>query len=51
MPIIEIGLNEEVIGINTYDVYVSECSPTNWVPVYNDISYNTFPVNVDLDTY
>ena len=51
MPIIEIGLNNEVLGINTYDVFVSECSPTNWVQVEDDILFSQFPVNVDLDSY
>ena len=51
MPIIEIGLNNEVLGINTYDVFVSECSPINWVQVEDDILFSQFPVNVDLDSY
>ncbi len=52
MPnLVEIGLNSETLGINTYDVYVSECSTTNWVQVEDDIQFSQFPVYVLLSDY
>lgn len=52
MPnIVEIGLNNEVLGVNTYNVYVSDCGVTNWFPAYINISYSDFPVFVLLSDY
>ncbi len=52
MPnLVEIGLNSNVLGVNTYDVFVSECSPTNWVQVGDDILFSQFPVYVLLSDY
>ena len=51
MPIIEIGLNNEVLGINIYDVFVSECSRINWVQLEDDILFSQFTFNVDLCSY
>ena len=45
MPVIIIDLNNEIIGINTYDVYVSNCvEPPEWQLVADDYTYEQFPV-------
>jgi len=45
MPVIIIDLNNEIIGINTYDVYVSNCvEPPDWQLVADDYTYEQFPV-------
>jgi hypothetical protein len=46
-----IGLNSEYVGINTYDVFVSECGTTNWQSVADDIVFSDFPLTVNLDDY
>jgi len=52
MPnIVEIGLNNEVLGVNTYNVYVSECGVTNWIQTDSNIPYSNFPVFVLLSDY
>lgn len=44
MPVITIGLNNEVLGVNTYDVFVSNCvNPPVWTIVADDITFNQFP--------
>jgi hypothetical protein len=45
MPVIIIDLNNEILGINTYDVYVSNCvEPPEWQLVADDYTYEQFPV-------
>jgi len=51
MSYIEIGLNSQDITISTYDVYVSNCNPTQWQIVSENIIYSDFPVIVNLDDY
>ena len=49
---VEIGMTNEIIGINSFDVFVSECvQPPNWVIVANDISFQDQPIIVDLDSF
>ena len=44
MPVITIGLNNEVLGVNTYDVFVSNCvNPPEWTQVADDITFSQFP--------
>jgi len=44
MPVITIGLNNEVLGVNTYDVFVSNCvNPPLWTQVADDITFSQFP--------
>lgn len=51
MATIQLGLNTEYYGISTYDVFVSECSPTSWQLVSDDISFGDFPIDIVLDNY
>ena len=49
---IEIGMTNEIIGITSYDVFVSECvQPPVWQQVGNDLSFDDFPVILDLEQY
>lgn len=50
MPnIVSIGISNQILGISNYDVYVSECEPTNWQLVATDLTYDQFPYDVNLD--
>ena len=49
---IEIGMTNEIIGITSYDVFVSECvQPPVWQQVGNDLSFENFPIIIDLEQY
>lgn len=49
---VEIGMTNEIIGITSFDFFVSECvQPPNWVIVANDISFEEQPIVVDLDSF
>jgi len=50
MPnIVSIGISNQILGISNYDVYISECEPTNWQLVATDLTYDQFPYEVNLD--
>lgn len=51
MATLTIGFNTEYYGIDTFDVFVSLCEPTNWIQVSNDITYQDFPITIDLTDY
>jgi hypothetical protein len=51
MATVQIGFNSEYYGIDTYDVFVSQCNPISWQQVSNDIPFSSFPVDVNLDAY
>ena len=45
-------MTNEIIGITSYDVFVSECvQPPVWQQVGNDLSFNDFPIILDLEQY
>jgi len=49
---VEIGMTNEIIGITSFDVFVSDCvQPPIWQQVGNDLSFNDFPIYVDLEQY
>jgi hypothetical protein len=40
---VEIGMTNEIIGITSFDVFVSECvQPPNWVLVADNFTYDQF---------
>lgn len=48
----EIGMTNEIIGITSFDVFVSDCvQPPVWQQVGNDLSFNDFPIFVNLEEY
>ncbi|MHC4709200.1 MAG: hypothetical protein ACYTA3_01905 [Planctomycetota bacterium] len=47
MPSITINLGSEISNISTYDVFVSNCDPTSWQLVANDIEYDDFPLVIN----
>jgi len=47
--IIEIGIGNEILGISTYDIQISDCTPTNWQTVATDLSLSDFPFDINLD--
>lgn len=51
MATLTIGFNTEYYGIDTFDVFVSLCEPTNWQLVANDITYENFPLTINLADY
>lgn len=53
MPtVVTIGMTQEITGITSFDVFVSECvQPPNWILIANDYSYEQFPIFVDLDSF
>lgn len=49
---VEIGMTNEIIGITSFDVFVSDCvQPPVWQQVGNDLSFDEFPIYVDLEQY
>ena len=51
MATLTIGFNTEYYGIDTFDVFVSLCEPISWIQVSNDITYQDFPLTIDLGDY
>ncbi len=47
MPSITINLGSEISNISTYDVFVSNCDPTSWQLVADDIEYDDFPLVIN----
>ena len=47
MPSITINLGSEIPNISTYDVFVSNCDPTSWQLVADDIVYEDFPLVIN----
>lgn len=45
-------MTNEIIGITSYDVFVSECvQPPVWQQVGNNLSFGDFPIILDLEQY
>jgi len=51
MPSITINLGSEIANISTYDVYISNCDPTSWQLVADDIVYEDFPITVNPEGF
>ena len=51
MPSITINLGSEITNISTYDVFISNCDPTSWQLVADDIVYDDFPITVNPEGF